>query len=85
MGSTQEKRKKKKNLPISSDNVMSHKAMELPVLSKENQEINSMVIWLSFSVTVQVQENPNEEEINNLIYRYGYIMAKEQYLETELM
>lgn len=59
--------------------------MELPLLSKENQEINSMVIWLSFSVTVQVQENPNEEEINNLIYRYGYIMAKEQYLETELM
>lgn len=59
--------KKKKNkfkLTISSDDTVSHKAMELPVPSEENQETNSMVTWLSFSVRVQVRENPNEEEIN---------------------
>lgn len=58
------KKKSKFKLTISSDDFMSHKAMELPVPSKENQETNSIVTWLSFSVRVQVRENPNEEEIN---------------------
>lgn len=53
--------------------------MDLPMASEENQESNGVVTVNQLLLKGQVEENPNEEEIN-LICRLtdGYILGKEQ-------